>query len=283
MLTEHASLILAQLRDEDVVLDVGAWASPFNRAQWILDAQPYETRGFYRTFGGPASQGGDREWFTAKTWVQRDICEHHPWPFEDRQFDFVICSHTLEDVRDPLWVCSELMRVGKRGYIEVPSRAYESTMGKERHGMAGLSHHRWLIEITGSHIEFQLKSHMIHTSRRFHLPAGFSAPAFQWLWWDDRFTVAESVIHGVRAQEAELERFVGAPAPRPAWRRFRRSGGGGDAREPAASRVAESDSRVFTGPASAGQRPESQVAPGLVFGNHRYRRRKIERRTLHVD
>ena len=120
---EHAELILQKLGANDLVLDVGAWASPFNRAQWIIDSQPYDTRGFYASFGGPRSQGGCREWFTPGTWVQRDICEHHPWPFNDRQFDFVICSHTLEDIRDPLWVCSEIIRVGKRGYIEVPSRA----------------------------------------------------------------------------------------------------------------------------------------------------------------
>jgi hypothetical protein len=204
MLPAHADLILEQLGDTDLVLDVGGWASPFNRAQWILDSEPHGTRGFYRTFGGPPSQGGDREWFTDKTWVQRDICERTPWPFRDHQFDFVICSHTLEDVRDPLWVCSELVRVGKRGYIEVPSRAAESTMGKERPGMAGLSHHRWLIDITGTHIQFVPKWHMIHTSRRFHLPTGFSAPPLQWLWWDERLTTAESMICGVREQEAEL-------------------------------------------------------------------------------
>jgi hypothetical protein len=32
----------------------------------------------------------------------------------------VICSHTLEDIRDPLWVCSEMIRIGKAGYIELP-------------------------------------------------------------------------------------------------------------------------------------------------------------------
>src|SRR5579872_3647114 len=122
MLPRHAELILNRLMPTDLVLDVGAWACPFNRAQWILDSEPYETRGFYRTFGGTPYQGGEKEWFTEQTWVRRDICDHTPWPFANKQFEFVICSHTLEDIRDPLWVCSELIRVGKRGYIEVPSR-----------------------------------------------------------------------------------------------------------------------------------------------------------------
>ncbi|HWE39009.1 MAG TPA: methyltransferase domain-containing protein, partial [Isosphaeraceae bacterium] len=99
-------------------IDVGGWACPFNRADWVLDSEPFESRGYYATVGLPGSQGGDREHFRAATWVQRDICEHTPWPFPDRFFDFSICSHTLEDVRDPLFVCAELIRVSKRGYIE---------------------------------------------------------------------------------------------------------------------------------------------------------------------
>src|ERR1041385_281982 len=136
--------LLAEIRPEDAVLDVGGWACPFNRADWVLDSQPYETRGFYKTIGLPASQGGGSERFTNATWVQRDICDKEPWPFEDKFFDFSICSHTLEDIRDPLYVCSELIRVSKRGYIEVPSRAIESTRGQENKRFAGLSHHRWL-------------------------------------------------------------------------------------------------------------------------------------------
>src|SRR5438105_14790259 len=112
--------VLDCIKPGDRVLDVGGWACPFNRADWILDSEPYETRGFYGTIGLPASQGGDKEHFSKETWVQRDICEHHPWPFADKTFDFSICSHTLEDIRDPLFVCSELIRVSKAGYIEVP-------------------------------------------------------------------------------------------------------------------------------------------------------------------
>ena len=125
LLEPNVQKLLSELQPTDQVHDLGGWACPFNRAQWILDAQPFETRGFYRTFGGKPSQGGDKEWFTKDTWIQRDMCERAPWPFSDQQFDFVICSHTLEDIRDPLWVCTEMIRVGKRGYIEVPSRAWE--------------------------------------------------------------------------------------------------------------------------------------------------------------
>src|SRR4051812_15068559 len=123
--------VLASIKPDDLVLDVGGWACPFNRANYVLDAEPYETRGFYEKNGLTKSQGGEKEYFTKETWIQRDICNKTPWPFADKQFDFCICSHILEDIRDPLYVSSELMRVSKRGYIEVPSRVLESCRGQE--------------------------------------------------------------------------------------------------------------------------------------------------------
>jgi hypothetical protein len=40
-----------------------------------------------------------------------------------------------------------------------------------------------------------------------------------WLWSNDLFTFEERVLHGIAAQEEELERFVNRDAPCPAWRR----------------------------------------------------------------
>jgi SAM-dependent methyltransferase len=222
VLEANVRRLMSELSERDRVLDVGGWACPFNRAQWILDAEPYETRGYYATFGGLRFQGPDVEWFTKQTWVQRDICDRAPWPFPDRFFDVAVCSHTLEDIRDPLWVCSELVRVARRGYIEVPSRASESALGAERSGQAGLSHHRWLIDIDGHRIRFFPKYHMIHADWRFHLPARFRRrltreASVQWLWWDDTFEFEEVTIHGIGAQEAELERFAREVFPRPEW------------------------------------------------------------------
>jgi Methyltransferase domain len=222
MFAPNVDLLMSRLAPSDLVLDVGGWACPFNRAQWVLDAEPFETRGYYATIGGLRSQGGDKEWFTRDTWVRRDICDRTPWPFRDKQFDFAICSHTLEDVRDPLGVCSELMRVAKRGYIEVPSREWESCRGLERPGQVGLSHHRWLITIKDNNILFHPKYHLIHSHWRFSLrPSHFRRMApektVQWLWWDDSFKISEATIHGLNNLEAELERFVRETRPYPGW------------------------------------------------------------------
>jgi len=211
------------LAETDVVLDVGGWACPFNRANWVVDAEPYDTRGFYATVGMPGHQGGEREYFSAATWVQRDICEKTPWPFSDKYFDFSICSHTLEDIRDPLFVCSELIRVSKRGYIEIPSRLWETCRGWEPTGVAGLSHHRWLVDVTENHMQFTHKFHMINTEFDLAFPKSFLRrlhpnETVTMLWWSGSFTYAETIVHGLHNQAAFLRDFVRQRYRYPAYR-----------------------------------------------------------------
>ncbi len=182
------------LPSDALVLDVGGWAKPLPRADWVIDLMPHATRGAYGTEpGGP-------ERFRAETWVERDICDREPWPFEDGQFDFAVCSHTLEDVRDPVGVCGELVRVARAGYIEVPSRAAEQSVGMQG-AIAGWSHHRWLVDVRDGGIDFVLKPHMIHAHPEFQLPAGFGRvlppeEQVQWLWWEGSFEYGERVFVG---------------------------------------------------------------------------------------
>jgi hypothetical protein len=229
MFQENADRILDRLSPSAVVLDIGAWARPFNRANFILDQEPYDTRGYY----GLPPQGGERQTFTRETWIQRDVCDREPFPFGPKEIDFVICSHTLEDIRDPLWVCSEMVRIAKAGYIEVPSRAAETSRGVEP-GQAGWSHHRWLIDIADDRVRFMMKYHKIHSHWRFSFPERFlrrlpERLQVQWLFWEDTFPFFEVTIHGVAAIETELERYVQATSPYPralletdrAWRAAR--------------------------------------------------------------
>lgn len=224
MLAESAARIVSQLEDEELVLDVGAGASPFPRADWVIDLIAYENRGLY----GP-SPDPTRERFSSATWVRRDVCDREPWPFADRQFDFSVCSHTLEDVRDPLFVCAELIRVSKAGYIEVPSRLEEQSYGV--HGpWVGWSHHRWLIDISGGEVAFVFKPHVIHARSSDHFPRDFwsaLAPSarVQCLWWHERFSYRERIFLEPAALDAYLAEFVARhrprrpPAPRRLWRR----------------------------------------------------------------
>jgi Methyltransferase domain len=207
MLASSRERILDLLDAGDLVLDVGGGASPFPRADWVLDLMPYEERGRY---GPPPDPRSER--FTAATWIRRDICDRDRWPFEDRQFDFAVCSHTLEDVRDPVFVCSELIRVSKAGYIEVPSRLEEQSYGV--HGpWIGWSHHRWLIDVGDGEIVFVHKPHLLHARATDHFPAGFRESLtlearVQCLWWRERFGYREHIFLDAPSLDAWLEEFV---------------------------------------------------------------------------
>ena len=138
---KHIYEILQDLPKEWVLLDVGGASAPFKRANYIIDFVPFENINLSQAKGPGEIQ------FTKETYVSHDICSREVFPFKDKQFDFSTCSHVLEDVRDPLWVCSEIIRVSKAGYIEIPSRLYETTFDLEIKNLAGASHHRWLVDL----------------------------------------------------------------------------------------------------------------------------------------
>lgn len=212
MLAASRQAILDRLPEEQLVLDIGGWADPLERADWVIDAMPHRSRGLYAREGWVERLEPRAERFSADTWVQRDLCDREPWPFEDGQFDFVVCSHTLEDLRDPLWACAEIQRVGGAGYVEVPSRLEEQSFGVYG-GFVGWPHHHWLIEVTGTHIEFVFKDHEIHARPDCHFPRALweslsAEERVQTLWWEGGFTYAERLFLEERPQAAYLPDFV---------------------------------------------------------------------------
>jgi ubiquinone/menaquinone biosynthesis C-methylase UbiE len=49
------------------------------------------------------------------------VADIHDLPFRDKTFDYVYCVHVLELIESPLRACRELIRVGKRGFVETPT------------------------------------------------------------------------------------------------------------------------------------------------------------------
>lgn len=163
-------LIRKRIKPDMKVLDVGGGGGTSCFATHVIDQMPYDI--------------WQREWrpegvtISRENWIVRDICDRNPWPFPDKFFDFVICSHLLEDIRDPVWVCEEISRVGKGGYVEVPSILLELTRGINpgRRGARwiGFLHHRWLVWVEEGIINFRFKPHFLHCSRRFHFPPRYA-------------------------------------------------------------------------------------------------------------
>jgi Methyltransferase domain len=210
MLDASAQRIEEELPGDAVILDVGGAMKPFNRADWIMDALRYDQRGEL------GSVGAGPERFDEQRWVERDFCDREPWPFSDKQLDFVICSHTLEDVRDPIWMCSEMSRVAKAGYIEVPSRLEEQTYGFQG-PWTGWSHHRWLIDVdqdAGS-IDFVHKSAIVNGREEARFPPEFrerlsAEEKVQTFWWTGGFAYRERLFWDFVEFDSYLNGFVEA-------------------------------------------------------------------------
>jgi hypothetical protein len=209
MLMDNLPRILAETANCELVLDVGGSAIRLNTATHVVDLLPPS--------GAVIAPGQSMR---PAEWVHFDICRK-PWPFPDGLFDFAFCSHTLEDVRDPIGACEELMRVAKRGYIEVPSREREifhtkpmmrlrSFLGRPLR--AGFGHHRWFCELEANGLVFTAKTftaalpgYMLtqwEVGRK--LTPSESAIGF---FWNGAFPVIERVLIQPGETEAELASF----------------------------------------------------------------------------
>lgn len=120
------------------VLDVGSGAHPFPSATILADAFINETT--HRP--GEALERDERPFVVMRI-------DH--LPFATGSFDYVYCSHLLEHVDDPARCCDELMRVGKAGYVETPSRLSDVMFNFTRLP----NHHKWHITLQGKTLVFQ--------------------------------------------------------------------------------------------------------------------------------
>jgi len=197
-------------------LDVGGWNTQLNAATHVIDHLPYETR------LSRAHDSWNAPRFSAATWIQQDICERRPWPFPDKFFDFATCSHVLEDVRDPIWVLSELSRVARAGYLETPKPEEELLTWQKgvRPGTIGLAHHRWFVSFQpmNSLVEFRMKPYDLHarglTVRYWTGVYEHKYEAFrQGMFW-------ESEVRGVEIPYAEETSYSYAASLRKSARRL---------------------------------------------------------------
>lgn len=209
--TSQVDAVAKRVSDSDRVIDIGGGAAPYPRADHVIDLVPYAGRGALL-----AGEARRPERFSDRTWTQWDICSRKPWPFPDRSFDFAVCTHVLEDVRDPLWICSEMQRIAKAGYIETPSRAVEQSKGVEHPCYAGFYHHRWLVNAEANKLQFRLKPHSLHV-----LPAAIVAHVGPWrrihpdyevvsFHWNQAFAYEEALAFDEQAVNDELCRTAGA-------------------------------------------------------------------------
>lgn len=140
------------------ILDVGGGAAPYFRASHIMDLLPFSAQRLQAN-AWPVS-GTPHPWTSAE-YTQRDICDGQPWPFKDAHFELGLCSHCLEDLRDPIMALREMLRVCKQILIVCPSRLLEQTRGIEHPRLCGFPHHPWMVTSEGTRLIFRRKTSVV--------------------------------------------------------------------------------------------------------------------------
>lgn len=123
-----------RINPTDLVLEIGSGDRPNPRSDVLCD----------RYIDDNTERGGNLQ-------VDRPlVCgDGHYLPFKDKAFDYVIASHIIEHMDDPVRFCQELMRVSKRGYIESPTELAEK--------LFFWSFHKWYVNHIGDSIVMQHK------------------------------------------------------------------------------------------------------------------------------
>lgn len=100
----------------DKVLEIGPGATPYFRSDVFLELK-------YDSEQERIAQSGHVG--ILQTNKQIIYYDGGNFPFKDKEFDYVICSHVLEHVADADFFLSEIQRVGKMGYLEFPTVYYD--------------------------------------------------------------------------------------------------------------------------------------------------------------
>ncbi len=112
------------INKRDKVIEVGGGHNPHPKSQVVVDK--FIDSNYHRQ--------SDIKVMKHQTFLQAD---GEDLPFEDKEFDYVICNQVLEHTENPAAFLTEQMRVAKKGYIEVPSLIGEYLFPKKSH--------KWLI------------------------------------------------------------------------------------------------------------------------------------------
>ncbi len=104
----------------DLVLEVGSGNNPNPRSDILVDRYLYDN----------GQRAGGFRIVVDRPLI---VADGYNLPFANKFFDYVICSHILEHMEDPKKFIAEIVRVGKAGYIEVPSDLSERIFGWNFH------------------------------------------------------------------------------------------------------------------------------------------------------
>ena len=153
----HRPEVVRQIEDLQckTILDVGgSWNS------WLGDKVTH----MFDLFDPNQSQGMTDNTKRNYTWFKGDINNYEDWlpvvkyTEEHGKFDFVNCTHTLEDLAYPITALKMMPRIAKAGFIAVPSKYWELD---RRMIFRGGVHHRWIFDAEDNNLVLYPKINLI--------------------------------------------------------------------------------------------------------------------------
>ncbi len=150
----------------------------------------------------------------AKHFVKVDFTKDK-LPFKDKEFDFCLCTHTLEDLSNPSLVIKEMSRVAKRGYIATPSMGSDMEFthynvtdwltGARR--LPGQPHHKWFFINDNNIMRIIPKDYPLLYTSEFHIVKWSGDKEFQFP-WENTIQYEEVKDINLHALIAEYRQFM---------------------------------------------------------------------------
>lgn len=108
---------ISAILETDKILEIGPGSTPFYRSDVFLELRFDDER-------KAISQRGEivESFETDKPVFYYD---GHEFPFMDKEFDYIVCSHVIEHVPNVEQFINECIRVGRKGYFEYPTIYFE--------------------------------------------------------------------------------------------------------------------------------------------------------------
>jgi ubiquinone/menaquinone biosynthesis C-methylase UbiE len=179
LITDIQSVEKFKIKPSDRVLDVGGSMKQHEKLQidTLVDIIRPEEAPYGKTK------------LKAKHFVRLDL-NKDKFPFKDKEFDFCLCTHTLEDLAYPFLAIEEMGRVAKRGLIITPSMGEDMVFshidftdwltGARR--VPGKAHHKWLFYSKKGILQILPKNYPLLYSGDFHFTKWLGEEEFIYYW-----------------------------------------------------------------------------------------------------
>jgi len=131
-------------KKSDNILEVGGGHNPHPLSNVVVDK--YIDSNYHRS--------GDIKLRKNQRFMQAD---GEQLPFENNDFDYVICNQVLEHVENPSKFLDEQSRVAKKGFVETPSLIGEYLFPKESHKWVLLELNNKLVLVEKEKVGFNSK------------------------------------------------------------------------------------------------------------------------------